>query len=99
MEQNGWGFASSDEEAATQDGGREVHSPRILVVDDEAVVCESCKRILEEENYEVECALNGREAFDKMKANPCDIVITDLKMPASMGWKSSAPFVRITLMR
>jgi DNA-binding NtrC family response regulator len=59
--------------------------PRILVVDDEMIVCESCKRILEEEGYEVETALSGKEAFEKMRANPFDIVITDLKMPGIDG--------------
>src|SRR4030042_785796 len=49
------------------------------------IVCESCKRILEEEGYEVETALSGREAFDKMKTTPVDIVITDLKMPGIDG--------------
>ena len=59
--------------------------PRILVVDDEMVVCESCQRILEEEGYEIETALSGMEAFEKMKENPFDIVITDLKMPGIDG--------------
>ena len=59
--------------------------PRILVVDDEMIVCESCQRILEEEGYEVEIALSGKEAFEKMKAHPFDIVITDLKMPGIGG--------------
>src|SRR5512139_1243749 len=59
--------------------------PRILVVDDEMIVCESCKRILEEEGYEVEAALSGKEALEKMKAHPFDIVITDLKMPGIDG--------------
>ncbi len=63
----------------------EVPDVRILVVDDEMIVCESCKRILEEERYEVETALSGKEAFDKMKANPFDIIITDLKMPGIDG--------------
>src|SRR5512139_63586 len=49
------------------------------------IVCESCKRILEEEGYEVEVALSGKEAFDKMKETPFDIVITDLKMPGIDG--------------
>jgi DNA-binding NtrC family response regulator len=62
-----------------------VPNPRILVVDDEEIVCESCRRILEEEGYEVETALSGREAFEKMKENPFDIVITDLKMPGIDG--------------
>lgn len=60
-------------------------SPRILVVDDELIVCESCQRILEEEGLEVETASNGAEAFAKMKENPFDIVITDLKMPGIDG--------------
>jgi DNA-binding NtrC family response regulator len=62
-----------------------VPNPRILVVDDEMIVCESCKRILEEDGYEVEIALGGKEAFEKMKQNPYDIVITDLKMPEIDG--------------
>ncbi|OGP64194.1 MAG: Fis family transcriptional regulator [Deltaproteobacteria bacterium RBG_13_53_10] len=58
---------------------------RILVVDDEEIVCESCKRILEEEGYEVDAALSGVEAFEKMKKHPYDIVLTDLKMPGIDG--------------
>jgi len=64
---------------------KSVSNVRILVVDDEMIVCESCKRILEEEGYEVETALSGKEAFDKMKTAPFDIVITDLKMPGIDG--------------
>ena len=62
-----------------------VSSPRILVVDDERIVCESCQRILDEEGYEVEIALSGQDAFAKMKESPFDIVITDLKMPGIDG--------------
>jgi len=36
---------------------------------------------LEEEGDEVGTAISGKEAFDKMKVNPFDIVITDLKIP------------------
>lgn len=60
-------------------------TPRILVVDDEEIVGESCKRILEEDGYEVETALSGEEALRKMKENPYDIVLTDLKMPGMDG--------------
>ena len=69
-------------------------NPRILVVDDEMIVCESCKRILEEEGYEVDIALSGQEAFEKMKANPFDIVITDLKMPGIDGMEVLKTFRR-----
>jgi len=62
-----------------------VGNPRILVVDDEPIVCESCKRILDEEGYEVDVAFSGQEAFEKMKRDTYDIVITDLKMPGIDG--------------
>lgn len=62
-----------------------MYQPRILVVDDEMVVCESCQRILEEEGYEIEIALSGAEALVKIKEKPFDIVITDLKMPGMDG--------------
>lgn len=58
---------------------------RILVVDDEAVVCKSCERILSPEGYEVETALSGQEALDKLSQGLFDIVITDLKMPGMDG--------------
>ena len=60
-------------------------NPRILVVDDEPIVCESCKRILDEEGYEVDVALSGQEAFEKMKRDTYDVVLTDLKMPGIDG--------------
>jgi len=62
-----------------------VGNPRILVVDDEPIVCESCKRILGEEGYEVDIALSGQEAFEKMKRDTYDVVLTDLKMPGIDG--------------
>jgi len=71
-----------------------VPNPRILVVDDEMIVCESCKRILEEEEYEVDTALSGKEALEKMKENPYDIVITDLKMPEIDGMEVLRTFRR-----
>src|SRR4030043_1673514 len=66
-------------------GGKRVPNPKILVIDDEMIVCESCKRILEEDGYEVETALSAKDAFAKMRENPFDIVITDLKMPEIDG--------------
>jgi len=58
------------------------------------IVCESCKRILEEEEYEVDTALSGKEALEKMKENPYDIVITDLKMPEIDGMEVLRTFRR-----
>jgi DNA-binding NtrC family response regulator len=59
-------------------------SPRILVVDDELGICQSCVKILSKENHQVEYALNGYDALKMMQEKPFEVIITDLKM-SSMG--------------
>ena len=58
-----------------------VAARRVLVVDDEPVVNESCRRVLTREGYEVDTAQSGREGLDRALAADFDLVITDLKMP------------------
>lgn len=58
---------------------------RVLVVDDEDVVCKSCRAILREEGCEVETAYSGTEALHAMSTQEFDVVITDLKMPGMDG--------------
>lgn len=53
----------------------------ILVVDDEAVVNESCRRILGREGYAVSTTQSGREGLDRASRQRFDLVVTDLKMP------------------
>jgi len=57
---------------------------RILIVDDEPPICQSCVKILSKSDCEVSYALNGYDALELMDAEPFDIVITDLKM-SSLG--------------
>jgi len=57
----------------------------ILVVDDEKIIHESCGRILREEGYEVETALSGQEALQKLKERQYDLVLTDIRMPGMDG--------------
>jgi DNA-binding NtrC family response regulator len=58
--------------------------PRILVVDDELNICQSCAKVLTRMDYEVDYALNGYDALKKMAAKPFDVILTDLKM-SSLG--------------
>jgi DNA-binding NtrC family response regulator len=57
---------------------------RILVVDDEPGICQSCVKILSKEGHHVEYCLNGYEALKMMQQEPFEVIITDLKM-SSMG--------------
>ena len=54
---------------------------RILVVDDEPIVCESLSAWLREDGYHVETAGGGREAIEKARCGDYDIYFIDLKMP------------------
>jgi DNA-binding NtrC family response regulator len=58
---------------------------RILVVDDEQIIRESLSFILRKEGYTVGEASNGREALRMQKAEPFEIVITDIEMPEMRG--------------
>ena len=59
-------------------------NPRILVVDDELNICQSCTKVLAKLDYEVSYALNGYDALKMMDAEPFDVILTDLKM-SSLG--------------
>jgi DNA-binding NtrC family response regulator len=59
--------------------------PNVLVVDDENTVCNSCRKILTREGYNVEVALSGEEALNKVKGSGFDVLITDWKMPEIDG--------------
>lgn len=58
---------------------------KILVVDDEEVVCQSVKKILTKKGYSVDKALSAEEAVNKIDTTNYDLVITDLMMPKTSG--------------
>jgi DNA-binding NtrC family response regulator len=58
---------------------------RVLIVDDEWIVCESYKAVLTEEGYSVRTALNGRDALAASRSERFDVVLADLKMPDMDG--------------
>jgi DNA-binding NtrC family response regulator len=57
----------------------------ILIADDESVLRESLKTVLEEEKYYIFTAGNGEEALDILKKETIDVVISDIKMPLIDG--------------
>lgn len=60
---------------------------RAIIADDETMIKKSLKVIVERTNlFEVTGAFtNGREALEFMKANPVDLLITDIRMPVMDG--------------
>lgn len=58
---------------------------RILVVDDANLVRLYYRQILEEAGFEVEEALNGLEALERLLVSPADALIVDINMPRMDG--------------
>ena len=61
--------------------------PKILIIEDEAVIRRVLSKILSEENdtYQVEEAEDGVVGFEKIKNNDYDLVLCDIKMPKMDG--------------
>ncbi len=58
---------------------------RILVIEDETILCTLMKDALEKAGYEVMTALDGRKGMRLFSEQPCDLVITDILMPEKEG--------------
>jgi len=59
----------------------------VLIVDDNHTPREMISEILQNDGIQVIEAANGIEAREKIKANPPDLVITDLIMPEMNGYE------------
>jgi DNA-binding NtrC family response regulator len=54
---------------------------RILVIDDELVICKSCEKIIQRAGYDCAYALSGRDGVRMVDEEQFDVVFIDLKMP------------------
>jgi len=66
-------------------GGSDIPTKRILVVDDEPVVCDSVRRMLAAEGHAVETALSGKAALDLFQKGRFDLIMADYEMPGMNG--------------
>jgi len=61
---------------------------KILIVDDDAIVLESCRRVLSAEEIEVSVAENGDRAQEILETDAgFDLIMTDIKMPGKDGFE------------
>jgi two-component system chemotaxis response regulator CheY len=72
---------------------------RILIVDDSSLVRLYYRNILERAGFEVEQAINGIEAIERVQAQAFNLVVVDVNMPKMDGYsflralRRSAPSV------
>ncbi len=58
---------------------------RILVIDDDDAILQSCRTILEDEGHEVETASGGDAGLALLRQKSFDLALIDLKMPGRNG--------------
>lgn len=66
---------------------------RVMLVDDERLITEGLKKMIDWDGLGLELAgeaRNGRDALTLLRGTPCDILITDLKMPVMGGLELAA---------
>ena len=77
---------------------------RVLIVDDDAHICDSLKDVLEGEQCCIETAVSGIHAMDWLRREPFDLVLSDVVMPDMDGYelyknvKSAFPQLPVVLM-
>ncbi len=59
--------------------------PKVLVVDDEEIVCASVRRILSKRDIDVDTAMKADEALEKLDKEHFNLVVMDLMMPEMNG--------------
>ena len=57
----------------------------ILLVDDEPMVLRIMRMALEKEGYQVNTAIDGKDALEKIAVSRPDILVTDIDMPRMTG--------------
>ena len=59
----------------------------VLVIDDEQIVLNSIKKILQDENYNVELCIRSSDGLEKAVGSVYDLVLSDIRMPDIGGMK------------
>jgi len=59
---------------------------KILVVDDEKVICDAIARQLHDVGYFVEAVYSGPDAIEKISTETYDVAIIDIRMPKVNGF-------------
>jgi len=84
-------------------------SKKILIAEDSSVIQNLTRKILEQQDFHIEAAKNGKEVIEKLQTEDFDLILMDINMPILDGMecakkiremdnsvKSSIPILAIT---
>lgn len=77
---------------------------KVLVVDDEKLIVKGIRFSLEQDDMEVDCAYDGEEALEMIRAKDYDVILLDIMLPKMTGLEvcqqvrefSTVPIVMLT---
>lgn len=74
-----------NQEHVAESKSRQENDTRILVVDDDLMLCQTIQVVLEEEGFVVETALDGREALEQAERTHPAMIVLDMGLPLLDG--------------
>jgi CheY-like chemotaxis protein len=60
--------------------------PKVLIADDDQSIRQLVRTIVRRENIEVDCAVDGQDAIEKLQQNEYAVILLDLMMPRVDGF-------------
>ena len=69
--------------------------PRVLLVEDEFLLCDMISEVLAEHGFEVHAVANAKDALRHLTCgSPCDILLTDINLAGSIDGTALARLAR-----
>ena len=56
-------------------------SARILVIDDEQIICDGCQVVLSDQGHSVDFCINGKAGLELIRKDWFDLLLLDMKLP------------------
>lgn len=81
-----------------------METKRILIVDDDANICELLRMYLNKDGFDTETAADGEQAIETARRYNPDLILLDIMMPKLDGWQvcrevrktSEVPIIMLT---
>jgi CheY-like chemotaxis protein len=73
----------------------DAHRSRVLLVEDEFLLCDMLAEALAEHGFEVHAVANAKDALRHLtRGQPCDLLLTDINLPGGMDGAALARLAR-----